>query len=114
MLRREAVGPFTLDQAHTLPVIEQAAQTNRWNELLLPVGYGLAMPTISLDRASIQRFGFGQKVLLPAASAGNDANSVLAQAVDNAGHFAGILRNLGPAQDGGNLWKAEKWFEREA
>jgi hypothetical protein len=30
------------------------------------------------------------------------------------GRLVGILRNLGPAQNGGSLWKAEKWFEREA
>jgi tRNA pseudouridine55 synthase len=113
-LRREAVGPFTLDQAHTLATIEQAADTGRWSELLLPMGYGLPMPTIRLDGASIQRFGFGQKVPLPAETPGHDAQPELAQALDHAGYLVGILRNLGPAQNGGSLWKAEKWFEREA
>jgi tRNA pseudouridine55 synthase len=114
VLRREAVGRFSLDQAHTLATIEQAAHTGRWSELLLPMGYGLAMPAISLDDTSIQRFGFGQRVQLPVEVAGHEAKTELVQALDQAGRLVGILRNLGPAQNGGNIWKAEKWFEREA
>jgi tRNA pseudouridine55 synthase len=114
VLRREAVGSFTLSQAHTLATIEQAARADRWDELLQPPGYGLAMPAISLDEDLIQRFGYGQKVILPAETAGHQPKTELAQALDDAGHLVGILRNLGAAQNGGNVWKAEKWFEREA
>lgn len=112
-LCREAAGPFTLAQAHSLVAIEQAAQQGRLHELLLPLGYGLEMPQIQLTPVVAQRFAFGQKVILPVAS-GEPVNATnpLTQAVDEKKRFLGLLRCLGPATDPaqGYVWKAEKWF----
>lgn len=115
-LCREAAGPFTLAQAHSLPMSEEAAQQGRLDTLLLPLGYGLEMPQIQVTLPLAQRLAFGQKVLLPVApiTAREQANptSRLAQAVDEEKHFLGLLNCLGPATDPaqGFVWKAEKWF----
>jgi tRNA pseudouridine55 synthase len=121
-LRREAAGPFTLQAAHTLAEIEQAAQQERLGDLLLPPGYGLHMPLVKLAPDAIRRLGFGQQVVLPQAPIAPEGTSEdtgereprLAQALDPQDRFIGILRYLGPAAGDGFLWKAEKWFERDA
>jgi len=121
MLRREAVGGFTLADAHTLDDIESAAANDRLDELILPAGRGLAMPRITLDADLSRRLGFGQKVALPLADFMTFAPDTLAQGYDEEGRFLGILRALrvGNAENGGHeggpesgatIWKAEKWF----
>lgn len=112
-LRREAAGAFTLAQAHPLTTVEAAAQQGTFADLLLPLGYGLELPTIGLTTALAQRFSFGQKVVLDRAPAlAARANAQLACAVDEAGRFVGLLCCLGPAAGSahGYVWKAEKWF----
>lgn len=113
-LRREAAGAFTLAQAHTLATLEAAAQHGQLAELLLPLGYGLEMPTIRLSAALAQRFSFGQKVVLDRAPAPPTVQ--LAQAVDETGRFLGLLCCLGPTTGAGPgyVWKAEKWFVEQA
>jgi tRNA pseudouridine55 synthase len=113
-LRREAAGPFALDDAHPLAEIGNAAQAGRLAELLLPVGARLELPALTIDPATRQRLGHGQLVsLAPPQPAPVEATpGLLAQAHTPDGHFAGIIRCLGPAQppDTGAIWKAEKWL----
>lgn len=113
-LRREAVGPFTLASAHPLEAIQTAAEEGRFAQLLLPLGEGLAMPTLPLDAEATRRLGHGQQVLLPASDTLElNPDAPLARAVDPTGVFVGIVRCLGPAHDGRLWrWKAEKWFAR--
>jgi len=113
LLRREAAGQFTLAEARSLAEIENMAQQDRVEELLLPLGYGLELPSIQLDDAQVRRFGQGQKVILAGASI-NQAQIVgaLAQGKDASDRCVGILRCVGAAiaADAGFVWKAEKWF----
>lgn len=109
MLRREAIGSFTLDQAHTLDAIEERSRTGDLAGWLLPPGTGLPLPVHTLSEEALRRMGFGQIVLL--ASGECDGESMLAATYDEQGQFAGIIRRLDAAQDGDSwAWKAEKWL----
>ena len=78
----------------------------------MPLGYGLEMPALALDEETVQRFGFGQKVILTGADA-QLAEGELGIAKGPDGAFLGILASLGPSQaDGGTVWKPAKWFEQ--
>ncbi len=117
VLRREAVGQFTLADAHSLAEIEQMAQQGRFAELLLPLGAGLDMPLIQLDDESIRRFGHGQKVVLDHSTLDhsnivNEQPGMLAASYDANGQSVGILRCLAAAAPSqvGFVWKVEKWF----
>lgn len=112
-LRRTAVGPFTLEHAHTLETIEAHSTAGALQKLMLPLGAGLAFPALSLDEALQRRIGHGQKVWLPALEAGRPAVGDLLQARDAAGAFLGLLRVLeiaSPEEGGQILCKAEKWL----
>lgn len=109
MLRREAIGSFTLEQAHTLDAIEDRSRAGELAGWLLPPGTGLPLPAHTLDEEALRRMGFGQIVLL--AGGDCDGESMLAAAYDEQGQFAGIIRRLDAAQDGESwAWKAEKWL----
>jgi len=125
LLRREAIGRFTLDKAHTLLAIEQAARQGTLQELLLPLGFGLELPSLQLDAEQVRRFGYGQKVIVdvrptpqstPLSITGAPPNPEtpiqLASAYDGEGQCVGILRCLGSAAtpSAGTVWKADKWF----
>lgn len=124
VLRREAAGPFTLEDAYTLPQIEEAARVGQLAQLLLPLGERLEIPRIALDAETVTRLGHGQRVVLDAATqravhsvvaqaeADADPQRALAQGIDPHGTFAGIMRYIGPAHssESGTIWKAEKWF----
>jgi tRNA pseudouridine55 synthase len=114
LLRREAAGPFSLHDAHSLAAIEGAAQENRLHELLLHPGHGLSLPKLTVLPDEARRLGFGQQVVLvkddqqPA-----DGAARIAQALDEEGRFLGIIRSLGRSADTGAIWKAEKWLAQE-
>jgi tRNA pseudouridine55 synthase len=111
VLRREQAGPFDLALAHPLALIEQKAQQGALGDLLLPLGYGLQMPTLTLSAETQRRLGFGQKVVLSEELPSVESSTPsLACAVDQAGQFLGIVRALGPVNGQNTLWKAEKWF----
>lgn len=126
LLRRAAVGRFTLDEAHDLATIEQAARQGVLHELLLPLGFGLGLPILQLDEEQVRRFGHGQKVILnitpsltqsPRLSMADaqpnpEDSTPLASAYDAEGRCVGILHCLGNAAvpAAGTVWKAEKWF----
>lgn len=109
-LRREAIGTFTLAEAHTLGEIETAAQAGHLHTLLLPPGERLPLPTHSVDEETMRRLGFGQIVHLPYATC--DPERCLATAIDLQGRFVGVIRRLGERQEqNGWRWKAEKWMQ---
>lgn len=109
-LRREAAGPFTLDEAHPLAAIEAAGQAETLTKLLLPLGYGLPLPELKLDEEATRRLGHGQVVVLP--NPLPQSPPALAKGVTADGVLVGILDALQPAPSGNGeyLWKAEKWF----
>jgi tRNA pseudouridine55 synthase len=113
-LRRERVGPFLLDAAHSLAEVEAATRQGEFASLLLPPGYGLEMPRLILDAPTIRRLGYGQQVALPISSEFDEHWKAqgLAQGIDGQGELVGILRCLEPAPppEEGFIWKAEKWL----
>ncbi|MCB0117202.1 MAG: tRNA pseudouridine(55) synthase TruB [Caldilineaceae bacterium] len=107
-LRREAVGNFVEQNAHTLDEIEDAAKRNELTALLRAAGDALDLPAVVLDVAGAERIGHGQKVWLdlPTRPTGD-----LIQAHDDHAQLLGILRILQRAENGvGALCKAEKWL----
>jgi tRNA pseudouridine55 synthase len=105
-LRRSEVGLFRLAEAHTLAAIEESATAGTLANLLLPLGMGLGLATLTLDEATALRLSQGQRVVMAnSAPATNDL--ALAQSAE--GVALGIVRALG--SDGATtLWKAEKWL----
>lgn len=109
-LRRTAAGDFTLAEAHTLESIEAAAHAGRLHELLLPTGDRLPLPGYHFDADTLQRFRFGQTVILPAATC--EPVRQLAAARNENGVLVGIIRRLGAARENaGWRWRAEKWLQ---
>lgn len=115
-LRRTMAGGFTLADAHTLTEIEKAAEAGTLTDLLLPLGVGLGLPTITLDEATALRLSQGQRVLMEEGSvhygsterdATAEEGVFWAQSAD--GKPLGIVRCLGH-QATTSLWKAEKWL----
>jgi len=109
-LRREAVGPFTLADAHSLPAIAQAGSEGTLAGRLLAPGTGLPLPAMPATAEQLQRLGFGQ--IVPMACADCDPAHVLVQVHDDKGQLAGIIRRLRPTEDDSTVWlcKAEKWL----
>jgi tRNA pseudouridine55 synthase len=105
-LRRSAAGSFTLDDAHTIPELEAAAEAGALRDLLLPLGVGLGLPLVSLDETTALRLSQGQRVPIEQSV---DPTSDLALALSANGEVLGIVRCLG-RQAATSLWKAEKWL----
>jgi tRNA pseudouridine55 synthase len=121
-LRREAAGPFTLAEAHTLEQVATAAAQERLAEILQPPAVGLTFRRLDLDAISLQRLGQGQQVELALPAQVGE----LVQVFDDAGLFAGIAICLRrqvaehtqpPVAPGSSeqpptttVWKAQKWF----
>jgi hypothetical protein len=107
-----------LDGCHKLDAVRKAAEEERLEELLLPLGFGLDFPHVHLTTDQVLRFGFGQKVILhQSMDLGLSPDithplqeGMLAQAFGQEGEFSGLIRYLGEAGDQNSLWKAEKWF----
>ena len=109
-LRREVAGSFSVDQAHTLAAVEDAARTGTLDSLLLAPGIGLDLPDVRLDPESARRLGMGQRVWLP--DFVFDPATGVVQALDDRGTLLGIVRVLEASTEssGGLLCKAEKWL----
>jgi tRNA pseudouridine55 synthase len=105
-LRRVAAGAFTLADAHTLAATEAAAAAGTLRDLLLPLGMGLGLPTLTVDAETALRLSQGQRVPLEQAADTTD-DLALARAVH--GTALGVVRCLG-RQASTSLWKAEKWL----
>jgi tRNA pseudouridine55 synthase len=110
LLRREAAGSFTLQDAHPLATIEAAGQRETLDKLLLPLGYGLSLAEVPLDEEASRRLGHGQVVALPNPT--GQPPPQLAKGITTDGTLAGILQSLQRTHVGNSecLWKAEKWF----
>jgi tRNA pseudouridine55 synthase len=113
VLRRLAVGEFGIEEAYSLAEIEEYAQRGELGRLLRAAGEGLPLPVVRLPAELLRRLGHGQHVPLEHTPCPPD--SVLAQARDETGALAGIIRCL-PIGEGAHspaaatLWKAEKWL----
>lgn len=115
VLRREAVGEFTLAQAASLAAVEQAAQAGELGRLLLPTGTGLPLPAVTLSDALLRRLQQGQRVPLPVTVC--DPQQPLQRACDAAGVMLGTIKCVQPVaatgepeQEPAAVWKAEKWL----
>jgi tRNA pseudouridine55 synthase len=113
-LRRESVGHFRVEQAHTLAQIEAACRANSLADLLLPPADGLSLPLLTADPEIETRLGHGQTIWVPlSALAPLEANQqpITLQVVDTQGRFLGIAAGLRHAADGqALLCKADKWL----
>lgn len=105
-LRRVAAGGFTVETAHRLDAVEQAAHDGRFADLLLPVGAGLELPTVCVDETTALRLGHGQVVMLTTGASIHPDEPVVA--LDASGRCLGIVRRV--AGQGRDLWKAGKWL----
>lgn len=109
-LRRTAAGDFTLAEAHTLESIETAARAGCLQTLLLPTGDRLPLPGYHFAADILQRFSFGQTVILPDAAC--EPERQLAAARNEMGVLVGVIRRLGAARENaGWRWRAEKWLQ---
>ncbi|MCC6456336.1 MAG: tRNA pseudouridine(55) synthase TruB [Caldilineaceae bacterium] len=107
-LRRSAAGSFTLDDAHTLPTIEAAAEAGTFAELLLPLGAALGLPLLPVDEATALRLSQGQRVPLDSPTIPDPKNN-LAMAESATGSPLGIVRCV-ESHGSTQIWKAEKWL----
>lgn len=109
-LRREMAGSFSVNDAHTLAAVEDAARIGKLDALLLAPGIGLDLPKVRLDSESARRLGMGQRVWLP--DFAYDTTTDVVQAVDDGDQLLGIVRVLEASTEsgGGLLCKAEKWL----
>jgi tRNA pseudouridine55 synthase len=112
-LRREAVGSFTLADAHSMAAIQEAAQAGQVSTLLLPPGERLPLPAVTFPPETLRRLGYGQIVPIAVEDAAGEAEFV--QVRDPDGQLAGIARRLSLAAEEEDsppawLWKAEKWL----
>lgn len=110
-LRRTQIGSLHVSQAYTMDQIDRAAGEDRLDELLLPPGHGLQMPTFRVDELCATRLGQGQKVRKQFETL-DEVDATDAQhlcCVDEQDSFLGILKLL--EYDGRSaLVKADKWL----
>jgi tRNA pseudouridine55 synthase len=109
-LARLRVGPFTLDDACSLPELEAAFQEARWQRLLQPADVGLlSWPAVTLSEAQERAVRFGQCLaadaleLSPAQATENDQ---LCRAYSPRGQLVAILRYDAEAL----VWRPAKVF----
>jgi tRNA pseudouridine55 synthase len=67
-LERTAVGPFRLEDAHTLAALDSATETERLGHLLGIDVLLSALPMVTLEPAAAARFAHGQPVAAPTAT----------------------------------------------
>lgn len=113
-LRRESVGSFSIEQAHTLGQIEAACKGGHLHTLLLPPATGLPLPHLTADPEAESRLGHGQSIWIPLSALDPleaSQQPVTLQVVDTQGRFLGIATGLRHAADGqAMLCKADKWL----
>ena len=109
-LVRLRVGPFALEDAYTLPDLEQAFDEERWRELILPPDAALAhWPRIDLTDEQATAVRFGQALVaadLALSPPQEPADGALASAYGPEGGLLAILRYDGPSA----LWHPSKVF----
>lgn len=100
-LRRSRSGPFTLEDAIALPMLEVAFLTGKWEQYVRPAADALPeFPPVPVDAEGLERIRFGHRI--PAAP-GSDG---MAKAVGPDGELIAILE----AVDGGSEWHPRKVF----
>jgi tRNA pseudouridine55 synthase len=109
-LARLRVGPFTLDDAHTLPELEAAFDEGRWQTLLLPPDATLpSWPAVTLSEAQERAVRFGQCLAADSLQPGPaqvTENDQLCRAYSPRGQLVAILRYDAAAL----LWRPAKVF----
>ena len=109
-LVRLRVGPFALENAHTLPRLEQAFDEGRWQELILPPDTALAhWPRIDLTEEQATAVCYGQALAVEGLAVSppqEPADGALSRAYGPDGGLLAILR-----YDGGlAVWRPSKVF----
>lgn len=108
-LVRLASGDFRLEDALSLPALEQAVQEGRWRALLWPPDRALArFPALHLNTEAARRLCTGQAVALPGAlpAPEPDDGELLARAYGPDGAFLAVV-----AYDAAcGLWRPSKVF----
>jgi tRNA pseudouridine55 synthase len=109
-LVRLRVGPFTLEDAHTLPHLEQAFDEGHWQDLMLTPDTALAQwPRIDLTEEQATAVCFGQTLAGEGAAPSpphEPGDGALARAYDPEGGLLAILRYDGEA----SVWHPTKVF----
>lgn len=109
-LARLRVGPFTLDDAHTLPDLEAAFDEGRWQSLLLPPDAALpSWPAATLSEAQERAIRFGQCLAADSLQPGPaqvTENDQLSRAYSPRGQLVAILRYDAAAL----VWRPAKVF----
>ena len=109
-LRRTAVGPFDVEEAVSLERLETAFAEGAWQELLLPLDYGLAhiqAVYLEMEAEKDVRHGCplaGESAAFQRLQGAQDGQRCRTYGED--GSFVGILRYDGPAR----LWRPQKVF----
>jgi tRNA pseudouridine55 synthase len=109
-LARLRVGPFTLDDACSLPELEAAFQEGRWQRLLQPADAALpSWPAVTLSEAQERAVRFGQCLAadsLEPSPAQAIENDQLCRAYSPQGELVAVLRYDADAL----LWRPAKVF----
>ena len=109
-LRRTAVGPFDVEEALSLERLEAAFAEGAWQELLLPLDYGLAhiqAVYLEMEAEKDVRHGCplpGESPAFQRLQGAEDGRRCRAYGED--GSFVGILRYDGRAR----MWRPQKVF----
>ncbi|MFQ6019131.1 MAG: tRNA pseudouridine(55) synthase TruB [Dehalococcoidia bacterium] len=109
-LTRLGVGPFTLEDAHSLRGLDQAFDQGYWQELLLPLDYGLGqLPAITLDSRAEEGVRHGSPLPVAALSGlERPPSGQRCRAYAQDGGFIAVLRFEATS----GLWRPEKVFPR--
>ena len=102
-LVRQRYGPFDIEDAVSIPRLEDAFRQDHWEHFVHPMDSVLsAWPAVVVDEATEQLIKNGAPVALPLESAKGDR----CRAYTASGHFLGVLR---PDREKGQ-WHPEKVF----
>lgn len=109
-LRRTAVGPFEVEDAVSMGRLEAAFADGTWEELVLPLDYGLGqLPAVYLEMEAEKDVRHGCALAADSAPferLGSAADGQLCRAYGEDGSFVGTLR----FERESGLWKPEKVF----
>jgi tRNA pseudouridine55 synthase len=89
-LRRFQSGPFTLEQAASMEVLEAAAEAGRCEEHLVPPAEALGLPTVALRTEQLRRVAHGAEVEAPPVAVSPPIGSRVA-GLDPSGTLVAVL-----------------------
>jgi tRNA pseudouridine55 synthase len=106
-LVRTRYGPFGIDEAITLPKLEEAAREGDWSQFVHPVDYVLqGYRAVAIDEAAEKAMRQGNTLTPESISIPGLSTDTRCRAYTADGRFLGILRYL-PDQ---GVWQPEKVF----